>query len=57
MQKYDAVVGDATIAANRSTYVDFTLPYSKSGVSMAVLVKDNERNNFWIFLKPLSLDL
>jgi ionotropic glutamate receptor len=20
-------------------------------------VKDNERNNFWIFLKPLSLDL
>jgi ionotropic glutamate receptor len=53
MQKYDAVVGDTTIVANRSTYVDFTLPYSESGVSMVVLMKDNERNNFWIFLKPL----
>jgi len=57
MQKYDAVVGDTTIVANRSTYIDFTLPYSESGVSMVVLVKDNERNNFWIFLKPLSLNL
>jgi ionotropic glutamate receptor len=57
MQKYDAVVGDTTIVANRSTYIDFTLPYSESGVSMVVLVKDNEKKNFWIFLKPLSLDL
>jgi ionotropic glutamate receptor len=57
MQKYDAVVGDTTIVANRSAYVDFTLLYSELGVSMVVLMKDNERNNFWIFLKPLSLDL
>ncbi|XP_035549154.1 glutamate receptor 2.8-like isoform X1 [Juglans regia] len=57
LQKYDAVVGDTTIIANRSSYVDFTLPYSESGVSMVVLVKDNEKKNFWIFLKPLSLDL
>jgi ionotropic glutamate receptor len=57
MQKYDAVVGDTTIVANCSAYVDFTLLYSKLGVSMVVLMKDNERNNFWIFLKPLSLDL
>ncbi|KAF5461787.1 hypothetical protein F2P56_017858 [Juglans regia] len=57
LQKYDAVVGDTTIVADRSLYVDFTLPYSESGVSMVVLVKDEEKNNFWIFLKPLSLDL
>ncbi|KAG7966212.1 hypothetical protein I3843_08G039000 [Carya illinoinensis] len=56
-KKYDAVVGDTTIVANRSLYVDFSLPYSESGVSMVVLVKDDEKNNFWIFLKPLSLDL
>ncbi|KAL6292722.1 hypothetical protein ACE6H2_000864 [Prunus campanulata] len=54
---YDAVVGDTTIVANRSSYVDFTLPYSESGVSMVVLMEDNERDNIWIFLKPLSLDL
>jgi ionotropic glutamate receptor len=57
MQKFDAVVADTTIVANRSTYVDFTLPYSESGVSMVVLMKDNEKENIWIFLKPLSWDL
>lgn len=57
MQEFDAAVGDTTIVANRSTFVDFTLPYSESGVSMLVLVKDDERKNFWIFLKPLSWDL
>ncbi|KAK0599476.1 hypothetical protein LWI29_005653 [Acer saccharum] len=56
-QKFDAVVGDTTILANRSTFVDFTLPYSESGVSMVVLVKDDEKKNFWIFLKPFSWDL
>ncbi|XP_040374510.1 glutamate receptor 2.9-like isoform X1 [Rosa chinensis] len=57
MQKYDAVVGDTTIIADCSLYVDFTLPYSESGVSMIVLTEDSERNSLWIFLKPLSLDL
>nr|XP_011466282.1 PREDICTED: glutamate receptor 2.8-like [Fragaria vesca subsp. vesca] len=57
LQKYDAVVGDTTIVADRSLYVDFTLPYSESGVSMIVLTEDIERNNIWIFLKPLSWDL
>ncbi|TXG61269.1 hypothetical protein EZV62_012632 [Acer yangbiense] len=56
-QKFDAVVGDTTIVATRSTFVDFTLPYSESGVSMVVLVKDDEKKNFWIFLKPFSWDL
>ncbi|KAL4655135.1 hypothetical protein ACB092_01G429400 [Castanea dentata] len=55
--KYDAVVGDITIMPHRSVYVDFTLPYTKSGLSMAVLVKDDESKNLWIFLKPLSLNL
>ncbi|XP_023872896.2 glutamate receptor 2.8 [Quercus suber] len=56
-QRYDAVVGDTTIVANRSLYVDFTLPYSESGVSMVVLVKNDDNKNLWIFLKPLSINL
>ncbi|MBA0814923.1 hypothetical protein Gohar_020718, partial [Gossypium harknessii] len=56
-QTYDAAVGDITILANRSQYVDFTLPYLQSDVSMVVKIKDDERNNMWIFLKPLSWDL
>ncbi|KAF8400401.1 hypothetical protein HHK36_013699 [Tetracentron sinense] len=57
LQNFDAVVGDITIVANRSLYVDFTLPYSESGVSMVVLIKNDESKNAWIFLKPLSWDL
>lgn len=56
-QKFDAVVGDTTIVANRSKYVDFTLPYSESGVTMLVAIKDDERRNMWVFLRPLSWDL
>ncbi|XP_028950875.1 glutamate receptor 2.8-like [Malus domestica] len=55
---YDAVVGDITIRANRSLYVDFTLPYREAGVSMVVPVKGNNgAKNTWVFLKPLTWDL
>lgn len=57
MQKYDVVVGDITVIANRSQYVDFTLPYTESGVSMIVPVKDQSRKNAWTFAEPLSTSL
>ncbi|KAF8035510.1 hypothetical protein BT93_C1515 [Corymbia citriodora subsp. variegata] len=57
LQKFDAVVGDMGIVANRSSYVDFTLPYSETGVAMVVAIKDDERRNMWVFLKPLSWNL
>ncbi|KAM0943354.1 putative solute-binding protein family 3/ domain of MltF [Dioscorea sansibarensis] len=57
LQKYDAAVGDITIRANRSLYVDFTLPYTESGVAMLVPVKESIHRNGWIFLKPLTVDL
>ncbi|KAI3814872.1 hypothetical protein L1987_14519 [Smallanthus sonchifolius] len=54
--KYDAVAGDITILANRSDYVDFTLPYTEAGVSLIVPIKD-ERKSAWIFMKPLEKEL
>lgn len=57
IQKFDAVVGDTTITANRSLYVDFTLPYTESGVSIIVPVRDTRSKNAWVFLKPLTRDL
>ncbi|OMO90591.1 Ionotropic glutamate receptor [Corchorus olitorius] len=54
---YDAVVGDTTIVANRSLFVDFTMPYTESGVWMVVPIKDNKDKNAWVFLKPLTWDL
>ncbi|XP_038711272.1 glutamate receptor 2.8-like isoform X2 [Tripterygium wilfordii] len=55
--KFGAVVGDTTIRADRSKNVDFTLPYTESGVSMIVPIKDNKSNSAWVFLKPLTWDL
>ncbi|GAB2276268.1 hypothetical protein Dimus_010999 [Dionaea muscipula] len=57
LQKFDAVVGDTTIIANRSLYVDFTLPYTESGVTMVVPMKGSDKKNAWIFLRPLSSEL
>lgn len=56
-QRYDGVVGDVTITANRSEYAGFTFPYTSSGVSMLVPVRDVRSHRAWIFLKPLTADL
>ncbi|XP_059454963.1 glutamate receptor 2.8-like [Corylus avellana] len=55
--KFDAMVGDTTIVANRANFVDFALPYTESGVSMVVPIQDNRPKNAWVFLKPLTWDL
>ncbi|KAL5717741.1 hypothetical protein ACHQM5_010710 [Ranunculus cassubicifolius] len=54
MQNYDAVVGDVTITANRSLYVDFTFPYTNGGVYMIVPLKRQEdtKNRWVFFLSP-----
>ncbi|KAK7852500.1 glutamate receptor 2.7 [Quercus suber] len=54
---FDALAADTAIVANRTNYIDFTLPYTESGVTMVVPIKDNERKNAWVFLKPLTWDL
>ncbi|XP_020523715.1 glutamate receptor 2.7 isoform X2 [Amborella trichopoda] len=55
--KYDAVVGDVTIIANRSNYVDLTPPYTESGVSMIVPVRKERGSRALTFLKPLTWEL
>ncbi|KAL9326014.1 hypothetical protein ACSQ67_006659 [Phaseolus vulgaris] len=55
--KYDVVVGDITILADRSNHVDFTVPYTASGVKMVVPVQHGRDQNMWTFVKPFSWDL
>ena len=50
------MVGDPIIIANRTLYVDFTLPFTESHVSLLVRMKD-KKSSAVIFLKPLSSDL
>ena len=38
-------------------HVDFTLPYTESGIAMVVPVKESINKNAWIFLKPLTPDM
>ncbi|XP_056176301.1 glutamate receptor 2.7-like isoform X2 [Syzygium oleosum] len=56
-ERFDAVIGDITIRANRAEFVDFTLPYTESGVSMIVPIKGDDKKSAWIFLKPLKAEL
>ncbi|KAI4344370.1 hypothetical protein L6164_011604 [Bauhinia variegata] len=55
--KYDAVVGDVTIVANRSNFVDFTLPYTESDVCMLVPIQHGKHSSMWIFVRPFAWDL
>ncbi|KAG8056829.1 hypothetical protein GUJ93_ZPchr0002g23150 [Zizania palustris] len=57
LKKYDIAIGDIAIRYNRSLYVNFTLPYTESGVAMAVPVKESTNKDAWIFLKPLTPDM
>ncbi|CAI9098701.1 OLC1v1035392C1 [Oldenlandia corymbosa var. corymbosa] len=54
-QTYDFVVGDIAILVNRSKSVNFTLPYTESGVVM--VLKNKKTIDMWTFLKPLRWDL
>ncbi|KAL9239800.1 hypothetical protein vseg_014086 [Gypsophila vaccaria] len=56
-KNFDAVVGDITIRANRAKRVDFTLPFTESGVVMIAPFKDNKKIRAWLFVKPLTWDL
>ncbi|KAK1556246.1 hypothetical protein Q3G72_001351 [Acer saccharum] len=52
LQTFDAVVGDVTVLANRSTKVEFTQPYAESGLSMIVPAKSEE--SAWMFMRPFT---
>lgn len=48
-------MGDTTNWAPRAAYVDFSLPYSESGIIL--VVKNRKPFHMWIFVKPLKWDL
>ena len=51
---FDAVVGDTAIIANRSEYVEFTQPYSDSGLQMLIYFKPERVESAWLFKKPFT---
>ncbi|XAR66534.1 hypothetical protein NMG60_11012806 [Bertholletia excelsa] len=53
---YDAVVGDVTILSERWRHVEFTQPYTGSGLSMVVPVKF-DKGKAWMFMKPFTKEM
>lgn len=55
LKKYDAVVGDVTITAERSEIVDFTQPFTETGLAIVARTAIREEaHNGWTFLQPFS---
>ncbi|KAG7960042.1 hypothetical protein I3843_10G101600 [Carya illinoinensis] len=52
---YDAVVGDVTILADRFKYVDFTLPYAESDLTM--IVPEKTESSPLMFAKPFTWEM
>ncbi|KAI5054925.1 hypothetical protein GOP47_0030070 [Adiantum capillus-veneris] len=53
-KEYDAVVGDVTITTARSKVVDFTQPYTASGLVVVVPVKGDAASYAWAFMRPFT---
>ncbi|KAL5699052.1 hypothetical protein ACHQM5_030006 [Ranunculus cassubicifolius] len=51
----DAAVGDFTILANRTKYVELTQPYAESGLRMIAPFK--KEGKAWMFVKPFTAKL
>ncbi|XP_058095707.1 glutamate receptor 2.6-like [Magnolia sinica] len=51
-KKLDTVVGDTSIAANRTRYMEYSRPYTQTGARMVVLEKREVQA--WIFVKPFT---
>ncbi|KAL5698831.1 hypothetical protein ACHQM5_029814 [Ranunculus cassubicifolius] len=54
IKDYDVVVGDITVTANRSVVVDFSIPYTRGGVTMLVPIKYNKIKNLQIVFEAIS---
>ncbi|GLJ41449.1 hypothetical protein SUGI_0857900 [Cryptomeria japonica] len=54
LKNYDAVVGNVAVIANRSKHVDFTQPYTETGVIMVVANSDGRSSDPGAFLRPFT---
>eukprot|EP01018_Ginkgo_biloba_P003627 Gb_16317 [translate_table: standard] len=53
-KEFDAVVGDIAITTKRAKIVDFTQPYTTSGLVVVVPVQSVSSNHAWAFMKPFT---
>lgn len=56
LQVYDAAIGDIAIITNRTRMVDFTQPYTESGLVVVAPVRQLSSHT-WSFLQPFTLQM
>ena len=54
LQEFDAVVGDVTITTARSKLVDFSQPFTTSGLVVIVPIKEDAGSYAWAFMRPFT---
>ncbi|KAL5706074.1 hypothetical protein ACHQM5_024283 [Ranunculus cassubicifolius] len=54
--KFDAAIGDIAIVTNRTRVVDFTQPFTESGLVVVVPFK-NTNSGGWSFLRPFTPEM
>ncbi|KAL9998083.1 putative periplasmic binding protein-like I [Helianthus debilis subsp. tardiflorus] len=57
VKEFDAVAGDVTITEKRHEFVDFTQPYTESGLEMIVPVRSRLSNQPWLFLESFTIEM
>lgn len=55
-REVDAAIGDITILKNRTKIVDFTQPFTSTGLVIVVPIK-SIKSNIWVFLRPFSVGM
>lgn len=53
---FDGAVGDIAIVTSRTKIVDFTQPYTATGLVVVLPVKTT-KSNAWVFLQPFSVEM
>ncbi|KAE8645743.1 glutamate receptor 3.7 isoform X2 [Cucumis sativus] len=53
---FDAAVGDIAIVTNRTKVVDFSQPYTTTGLIIVAPVEDS-KSSAWVFLKPFTVEM
>lgn len=56
-QVFDAVAGDLTISEEKLKHVDFSQPYTESGLVLIVPIQSKLPSQVWLFMKPFTTEM
>ncbi|KAK1371881.1 Glutamate receptor [Heracleum sosnowskyi] len=55
--RFDAVAGDLTISEEKLKRVDFSQPYTETGLVLIVPIRSKLPSQMWLFMKPFTTEM